>query len=286
MSLPPHTLKMATPQVIGNYHYLETQCLEFTQALVNQKIGFNIQLTSGSFSFSFDNIGKRTIAPTRTPTEVKRKSPSTIRRNARRRRKFLENKKYQSSSVGSEKPDHVESSQSYSESTSVPSSVSTDIIYNDPGDGFTKESEGVQKVPPLKILVNNPSSPIYRIQQVDGACCLSDEDEDGELSLCDKNQSSKHGDDPKMGQSANCPNCDQPFSLLHQCQDNENQTNIDTINPIESHSQEPGIEGMPDYIKALINLFPSDAKLHQELILQGEKFNSALRAQRDYKSTH
>ena len=89
-----------------------------------------------------------------------------------------------------------------------------------------------------------------------------------------------------MGQSANCPNCDQPFSLLHQCQDNENQTNIDTINPIESHSQEPGIEGMPDYIKALINLFPSDAKLHQELILQGEKFNSALRAQRDYKSTH
>ena len=174
-----------------------TQCLEFTQALVNQKIGFNIQLTSGSFSFSFDNIGKRTIAPTRTPTEVKRKSPSTIRRNARRRRKFLENKKYQSSSVGSEKPDHVESSQSYSESTSVPSSVSTDIIYNDPGDGFTKESEGVQKVPPLKILVNNPSSPIYRIQQVDGACCLSDEDEDGELSLCDKNQSSEHGDDPK-----------------------------------------------------------------------------------------
>ena len=67
----------------------------------------------------------------------------------------------------------------------------------DPGDGFTKESEGVQKVPPLKILVNNPSSPIYRIQQVDGACCLSDEDEDGELSLCDKNQSSEHGDDPK-----------------------------------------------------------------------------------------
>ena len=182
---------MATPQVIGNYHYLETQCLAFTQALVNQKIGFNIQLTSGSFSFSFDNIGKRTIAPTRTPTEVKRKSPSTIRRNARRRRKFLENKKYQSSSVGSEKPDHVESSQSYSESTSVPSSVSTDIIYNDPGDGLTKESEGVQKVPPLKILVNNPSSPIYRIQQVDGACCLSDEDEDGELSLCDKiNQAS------------------------------------------------------------------------------------------------
>ena len=134
---------MATPQVIGNYHYLETQCLEFTQALVNQKIGFNIQLTSGSFSFSFDNIGKRTIAPTRTPTEVKRKSPSTIRRNARRRRKFLENKKYQSSSVGSEKPDHVESSQSHSESTSVPSSVSTDITYNDPGNGFPKESEGV-----------------------------------------------------------------------------------------------------------------------------------------------
>ena len=141
----------------------------------------------------------------------------------------------------------------------------------------------MQKVPPLKILVNNPSSPIYRIQQVDGACCLSDEDEDGELSLCDKNQSSEHGDDPKMGQSANCPNCDQPFSFLHQCQDNENQTNIDTINPIESHSQEPGNEGIPDNFKELANLFLSDAEFY---ILQGERFKSALRALRDYKSTH
>ena len=60
----------------------------------------------------------------------------------------------------------------------------------------------MEKVPPLKVLVDAQSSPKYRIQQTDGNSSLSD------ISLCD--QRSEHDDDPKMGQSTFCPNCDQP----------------------------------------------------------------------------
>ena len=86
---------------------LAKECLAFIQALVNQEIGFNFQLTSGSFSCSFDNNGKRTMTSARTPTEVKHKSPSTRKRNARRRQQFLENKKFGHSSVDCEQPDHT-----------------------------------------------------------------------------------------------------------------------------------------------------------------------------------
>ena len=225
----------AQPQVSGNDNpSLAKECLAFIQALVNQEIGFNFQLTSGSFSCSFDNNGKRTMTSARTPTEVKHKSPSTRKRNARRRQQFLENKKFGPSSVDCEQPDHVESTQPHSESICVPSSDPTDVDKNNLCDGYRKEREEVQKVPPLKVLVNNQSSPKYRLQQFDGACSLSDED--AEISLCDDNRQSEHDDDPKMGQSTSCPNCDQPLSISHQCQDPKQQTNIDICHPVKSHS--------------------------------------------------
>ena len=90
-SLPLDTSKMSTPGVIGNDNpSLATQCLAFIQTVVNQEIGFNSQLTSGSFSCSFDNNGKRTKSTSRTPRKVKHKLPSTRKRNAKRRQKFLE----------------------------------------------------------------------------------------------------------------------------------------------------------------------------------------------------
>ena len=99
-SLPLDTSKMSTPGVIGNDNpSLATQCLAFIQTVVNQEIGFNSQLTSGSFSCSFDNNGKRTKSTSRTPRKVKHKLPSTRKRNAKRRQKFLENKKCRPSSV-------------------------------------------------------------------------------------------------------------------------------------------------------------------------------------------
>ena len=166
---------MAPPQVIGNDNpSLESQCLAFIQTLINQQIGFNFHLTSGSFSCSFDNNGKRKITPTRTPSQVKHKTPSTRKRDARRRQQFLENKKFRASSV--EQPDQVEPTQSHSESICAPSSDPTDVEKNGLCDGYRKEREEVQKVPPLKVLVNNQTSPKYRLHQLDGACSLSDED--------------------------------------------------------------------------------------------------------------
>ena len=97
---------MATPQVIGNDQSLATQCLVFIQSLVNQRIGFNFNLTSGDFTCSFDSTGTVIAASARIPTDVKKKSssPSTKRRNAKRRQLFLENKKRGSSYVDCENP--------------------------------------------------------------------------------------------------------------------------------------------------------------------------------------
>ena len=97
----------------------------------------------------------------------------------------------------------------------------------------------MDKVPPIKVLVDAQSSPKYRIQQLDGNSSLSD------LSLFDDNQPSEHGDnqpsehddDPKTGQSTNCPNCDQPLSIFHQCQDSSQETNIDNCHTENGHSE-------------------------------------------------
>ena len=88
---------METPQGNGSDNLLSTQCLAFIQSLANQKISFKFHLTSGLFSCSFDNNGTVTAAPARTPTEARKKTPSTKRRNAKRRRLFLERKKLGSS---------------------------------------------------------------------------------------------------------------------------------------------------------------------------------------------
>ena len=172
----------------------------------------------------------------RTPTVVKYKSPSTRKRNARRRQQFLENKKFGHSSADCEQLDHVESTQPHSESICAPS------------------SEEVQKVPPLKVLVNNQSSPKYRLQQFDGACSLSDEDAD--ISLCDDNQQSEHDDDSKMGQSTSCPNCDQHLSFFHQCQDPDQQTNIDNFHPKNGHFEETVKDRILDLEREYLAIHP------------------------------
>ena len=74
--------------------FLEKQCLGFLQALVTEKIGFKFHISSGDFVCSLDFNGTDSPTQTRSPTvKVKRKSPSTRKRNADRRRLFLENKK-------------------------------------------------------------------------------------------------------------------------------------------------------------------------------------------------
>ena len=237
---------MATPQLSGNHDpSLATQCLAFIQTLVNQKIGFNFHLTSGQFSCSFDSNRTVTAALARIPTEAKKKSssPSTKRRNAKRRQLFLENKKRGSSYVdcgetaqneppqsACEEPQEAhneqpqpsalkEPTQPFSERLCFPSSSeSADLDTDHFGSGHITKKMRMDKVPPLKVLVDAQSLPKYRIQQFDGNCSLSD------LSLCDNDQPSEHGDDFNMDQSISCPNCDQTLtSTSHQCQDSDHR---------------------------------------------------------------
>ena len=219
---------MAAPQVIGNHDpYLPTQCLEFIQTLVNQKIGFNFQLTSGQFSCSFDS--NRTVtaaASARNPSEVRKKSPSTRRRNLKRLQLFLENKKSGSPSAdcentalsACEKPPqqaHKEPPQpsaqkeptqpssdslQFSSSSESPDLASTNHI--------TKKMR-MEEIPPLKVVIDRQSSlPKYRIQQIDGNCSLSD------LSLCE----SEINDPSGLGylnddQILTCSFCEKPLRL-------------------------------------------------------------------------
>ena len=83
---------METLQEDESGNLLSAQCLDFIRSLADQKITFRFNLTSGSFSCSFDNNGT-VAAPGRIPTEARKKTPSTRKRNANRRRQFLERKK-------------------------------------------------------------------------------------------------------------------------------------------------------------------------------------------------
>jgi hypothetical protein len=84
---------------------LTTQCLAFCQALASQGKAFSLSLTVGNtFSFSLDNREKTpptkekphplqertTSAKAEVRKKKKKPSPSTLRRNAERRKEFLE----------------------------------------------------------------------------------------------------------------------------------------------------------------------------------------------------
>ena len=76
---------------------LATQCLDFCQAMARQGKDFKISITIGStFAFSLDTKESKITLPTRIQ---KRKSPSTLKRNAKRREEFLVKKSTSESSV-------------------------------------------------------------------------------------------------------------------------------------------------------------------------------------------
>ena len=79
---------MATMQVIEEDAKLATKCLELCQMLAGKSLTFSFSLTIGSsFSFSVDTRGKEVLASPR-----KKKTPSTLRRDARRREELLKKK--------------------------------------------------------------------------------------------------------------------------------------------------------------------------------------------------
>ena len=79
---------MAAMPLSGEHAKLSSQCLEFCQTLADKSLTFSFSLTIGSsFSFSVDTRGKEVLAPKR-----KKKTPSTLRRDARRREELLKKK--------------------------------------------------------------------------------------------------------------------------------------------------------------------------------------------------
>ena len=222
------------------------KCLELCKLLGNQGLAFSFNLTFGTFCFTLDTTGMRSL-PAQVPVK-KKKSPSAINRDKRRRIAFLRRKDAASSSGASltvldtlassgkgnpspldtlgatatfESPQpsaHImEPTQSFSKSLCSPSaSESTHLDPNNHDGGHITKKMRMDKVPPLKVLVNAQSTPKYRIQQLDGNCSLSD------ISLCEDDQPSEHDDDSNMDQSISCPNCDQTLtSTFHQCQDSD-----------------------------------------------------------------
>ena len=68
---------------------LASQCLDFCKMLTGKSITFSFSLTTRTgFSFSVDSRGKEELAP----KKKKKATPSTMRRNARRRAQFLKKK--------------------------------------------------------------------------------------------------------------------------------------------------------------------------------------------------
>ena len=68
---------------------LVSKCMDFCRALTNQGEAFNFSLSIGSnFSFSLDTRSEEGKKSLRT----KKPSPSTLRRNARRRQEYLNKK--------------------------------------------------------------------------------------------------------------------------------------------------------------------------------------------------
>ena len=67
---------------------LASKCMDFCQALANQGQAFNFSLTiTSGFSFSLDTRKKAA-----SPDVKKKASPSTLRRNAKRKEEYLKHK--------------------------------------------------------------------------------------------------------------------------------------------------------------------------------------------------
>ena len=69
---------------------LASKCLDLCQALIGQgkALNFSLSYTGTSYTFSLDTRSKDTPSP----QARKKTSPSTLRRNARRREEFLKRK--------------------------------------------------------------------------------------------------------------------------------------------------------------------------------------------------
>ena len=88
---------MAAMSVSEEDAKLASRCLDLCQTLAGKSVTFSFSLTIGSFSFSVDTRGKEALVP-----QKKKKTPSTLRRDARRREELLKKKFNASTEVPSQ----------------------------------------------------------------------------------------------------------------------------------------------------------------------------------------
>ena len=85
---------------------LAAKCLDFCQTLAGQGLAFNFSLSiSSTFSFSLDTREKGRVLATQGKTK-KKSSPSTLRRNARRKAAFLQRKQNPTTAFSEVDVDH------------------------------------------------------------------------------------------------------------------------------------------------------------------------------------
>ena len=169
---------------------LVTKCMDFCLALANQGEAFNFSLSIGSsFSFSLDTRSKEIMKNIRT----KKPSPSTIRRNAKRRQDFL-NKKQDPSAVSQ-----------IAEVAAVPVAPPCDLCdYKAASEKGLKTHKRMKHGPPrMTPSATTPSSP----EKLRGPGLIMSTLNTSPLSQSNREE--------------NCHNCGGPFSPSHQCESEE-----------------------------------------------------------------
>ena len=165
---------------------MASKCLAFCQTLVSQGQVFNFSLSIGSdFTFSLDTRSKASGSQWK-----KKPSPSTIRRNAKRRAEFMAKKQQMPPSRISNDGEAVQTST---------------VFPCDQCDYLSASEKGLKQHVRLKHkkAEATPASP-------------------DALRSSDESSRSLIGSPlPLHNREENCQNCDGPFSLGHQCGDEE-----------------------------------------------------------------
>ena len=182
---------------------MASKCLAFCQALVSQGQVFNFSLSIGSdFTFSLDTRSKAF----ESQGNKKKPSPSTLRRNARRRAEFMAKKQQIP-------PSRISNGEAVQTSTVFPC---------DQCDYLGASEKGLKQHARMKHrkAEATPSSP---------------------EALRSKGESSRSligSPLPLHNRGENCPNCDGPFSPGHQCRDEEKAGEDDGSDSEEEESDE------------------------------------------------
>ena len=128
---------------------LASKCLEFCQTLADKSLTFSFSLTIGSsFSFSVDTREKEVLVP-----QKKKKTPSTLRRDARRREELLKKKFNASTEVPSQ------SDQVSEKEAGVPRKASP-VLHHHPSPPASSERR--------QVTVVGRGKPLLSFNQLDG----------------------------------------------------------------------------------------------------------------------